>query len=296
MFNVFIRTKFIINRNFVLLLFVFFVFTNSLSSHDCISMDKAKSILEGTPKKPILVLNENITLEQAYCGQEKLNYLLNKKYSDKIGYKVGFTGKATQKRFDINTPATGVIYKHMFIENNGIIDYDFGYRPLIEPDFLVVVKSSDIMMSKTPLEVLSNLKSIHPYLELPALRFQKGSKINGKMMIAANILATKMIMGEGIKVESSEGFLDRIANIETVFLDQNNNIIQNAMASNLMGNPINVLMWLIDDFNKRNIVLKENDRISLGSVGKLFPLKEKTQYTYKFIGFKKDLSLTLNVN
>ena len=63
-----------------------------------------------------------------------------------------------------------------------------------------------------------------------------------------------------------------------------------------MGNPINVLMWLINDFNKRNIVLKENDRISLGSVGKLFPLKENTKYTYKFVGFKKELSLTLNVN
>ena len=152
------------------------------------------------------------------------------------------------------------------------------------------------MLSKTPLEVLSNLKSIHPYLELPALRFQKGTKINGKMMIAANLLATKMIMGEGIEVEASKNFLDKIANLETVFLDQNNNIIQSAKASNLMGNPINVLMWLIEDFNNRNIVLKENDRVSLGSVGKLFPLNKNTQYTYKFIGFKKELSLTLNVN
>ena len=46
----------------------------------------------------------------------------------------------------------------------------------------------------------------------------------------------------------------------------------------------------------RTDALKENDRISLGSVGKLFPLNKNTQYTYKFIGFKKELSLTLNVN
>ena len=285
-----------INKYFLLYIYGLLFFINNLVAHDCISMDKAKAIFEGAPKKPILVLNENITLEQAYCGQQKLNYLLNKKYNDKIGYKVGFTGEKLQKRFDINTPATGVIYEHMFIENNSTIDHDFGYRPLIEPDFLVVVKSSDIMNSKTPLEILKNLKSIHPYLELPALRFQKGIKINGKMMIAANILATKMVMGEGIKVESSTAFLDKIANIETLFLDQNNNIIQKEMTSNLMGNPINVLTWLIEDFNKREIVLKENDRISLGSVGKLFQLKEKTKYTYKFIGFKKDLSLTININ
>ena len=184
----------------------------------------------------------------------------------------------------------------MFLDNNSSIDHDFGYRPLIEPDFLVVIKSSDIMFAKSPLEALRNLKSIHPYLELPALRFQKGTNVNGNMMIAANILATKMIMGEGIEIENSEDFLNKIGNIETQLLDQNNNVIQKAYSSNLMGNPINVLMWLIEDFNKRKIILKENDRISLGSVGKLFPLKEKTQYTYKFIGFKKDLSLTLKVN
>jgi len=296
MIDTFIRIFLKIFKSITLLLFSLFVLINGLVAHECISMDNAKNIYEGIPDKPILVLNENITLEQAYCGQQKLNYLLNKKYKDKIGYKVGFTGKATQLRFDIKTPATGVIYEHMFIENNGKIGHDFGYRPLIEPDFLVVVKNSDIMLSKTPLEVLSNLKSIHPYIELPALRFQKGTKINGNMMIAANILATKMIMGEGIEVEASKNFLDKIANLETVFLDQNNNIIQSAKASNLMGNPINVLMWLIEDFNNRNIVLKENDRISLGSVGKLFPLNKNTQYTYKFIGFKKELSLTLNVN
>ena len=280
---------------YLIISFSLFISFN-IKSHDCLSMDQAKSIFEGIPDKPILVLNENITLEQAYCGQEKLNYLYKKKYNDKIGYKVGFTGKALQKRFDIRTPATGVIYKHMFIENNSSINHDFGYRTLIEPDFLVVVKSSDIMLAKSPLDALKNLKSIHPYIELPALRFQKGKKINGKMMIAANILATKMVMGEGIEVENSQEFLNKIGNIRTVFLDQSDNIIQEANSSNLMKNPINVLMWLIKDFNKRNITLKENDRISLGSVGKLFPLKPRTTYTYKFIGFKKELSLSININ
>ena len=151
MLYIFTRTGLVFFKKFILSFFSFFVLISGLAAHDCISMDKAKSIYEGIPNKPILVLNQNITLEQAYCGQQKLTYLLNKKYKDKIGYKVGFTGKATQKRFNIKTPATGVIYEHMFIENYGKIDHNFGYRPLIEPDFLVVVKNSDIMLSKTPL-------------------------------------------------------------------------------------------------------------------------------------------------
>lgn len=281
---------------FFFLIFEFYLLPTSISSHDCLSMDTAKAIFAGIPNKPITVLYQNITLEQAYCGQEKLNYLINKKYGDKIGYKVGFTGKALQKRFNVKTPATGVIYEHMFIDNNSNITHDFGYRPFIEPDFLVIIKSSDIMLSKTPLEALNNIKTIHPFLELPDLRFQKGKQINGKMMIAANILATKMVMGEGIEVESSEQFLNKLGNIETLLLDQNNNVIQKATSNNLMGNPINVLMWLINDFNNRGIKLKENDRISLGSVGTIYPLKQNTKYLYKFIGFKKELHLTVKVD
>ena len=84
----------------ILFLFIFtlpvIIPINNIKAHDCLSMDTAKAIFKNENKKPIQVLNEKITLEEAYCGQEKLNYLINKKYNDKVGYKVGFTGKLLQ--------------------------------------------------------------------------------------------------------------------------------------------------------------------------------------------------------
>ena len=287
--------KFTIKR-LTFILFCSLLFSRSIYSHDCISMDIIKSMFEGGLKNPILSIDDTISLEEAYCGQEKLNYFLKKKYNDHIGYKVGFTGKALQKRFNINTPATGVLYEHMFLENNSTIKHDFAYRPFIEPDFMVIVKSANIMKSKTPLEILENIKSIHPFMEIPALRFEKGKNINGNMLVAANMLATKMIMGEGIKVISTSDFLNKLSNIDTLFVDQNNNVIQDANTRNLMGNPINILSWLIKDFNERGISLKENDRLSLGAVGKLFPLAADTSYTYKFLGFNKEFSVKININ
>ena len=63
-----------------------------------------------------------------------------------------------------------------------------------------------------------------------------------------------------------------------------------------MGNPLNVLRWLIDDFNSREIVLKKGDRISLGSVGKLFPLTNNT-YKYYFEGYENEKNtVKLKVN
>jgi len=68
------------------------------------------------------------------------------------------------------------------------------------------------------------------------------------------------------------------------------------MSSNLMKNPINVLKWLIDDFNEKGIKLKANDRISLGSVGKLFPLQSGKSYIYTYKGFGQSSSVSINTN
>ena len=267
-----------------------------LSSHECIAFDKVKTILEGHPQKPISVVDNSITLESAYCVQEKLNFLINRKYNDKIGYKVGFTGKATQKMFEINTPAIGTLYKHMFVENAGSLNYDFGFRPLIEPDLMVIVKSKDIMKAKSNMEILKELESIHPYVEIASLRFEKGTKITGNMLVAANMLATKMVIGEGVKVEPNTSFMNKINSLQTIFKKADGDIIQKAPVSNLMGNPLNVMSWLIAYLNEKKILLKKGDRISLGSVGKLYPIQKDTSYVYILKGLDKDISLKININ
>ncbi|MBF95639.1 MAG: 2-keto-4-pentenoate hydratase [Alphaproteobacteria bacterium MarineAlpha9_Bin4] len=275
---------------------LYFLFLVGVNAHDCISFSQAKQFLAGFPTEPIKIIKENIALDEAYCAQEKLNYLIKKKHNDKIGYKVGFTGKALQDRFKINTPATGVLYKHMFLPNNSTIARDFGYRTFIEPDILVIVKDSKIMKATTKLEIIKNISSIHPFIEIPALRFKEGTKINGNMLIAANMLATKMIMAEGIKFSNDKEGVEKLSNLNTIFLDKDNNIIQNANTSNLMGNPLNVLKWLIEEFNTKGIALKKGDRISLGSVGKLFPLTKNT-FKYYFEGYtdeKHVIKVTVN--
>ena len=281
------------NRVFYLFFYIYFslltnitIIVSESNAHDCISFSQAQQILEGFPSKPITVIDNTLTLEEAYCAQDKLNYLIKKKFNDKIGYKVGFTGEALQKRFDIKTPAIGTIYNHMFLPNNSEISKSFGYRTLIEPDLLVVIKSKDIMNATTNLGILKNISSIHPFVEIPALRFKKGEKVNGNMLVATNMLATYMVMADGIQIDANEEGVNTLANIKTVFLDKNNNVIQTASTSNLMGNPLNVLQWLVNYLNKRGISLEKGDKISLGSVGKLFPLSENV-YKYYFEGFEE---------
>ena len=73
--------------------------------------------------------------------------------------------------------------------------------------------------------------------------------------------------------------------METVFSDETGEVIQSKPGSSLLGNPLKVVLWLVDEMKRRGETLKAGDRLSLGSVGKLFPLKESGKtYTYTLKG------------
>ena len=265
----------------IIYLTIIFCLINSFSYAACLSENKIIEIINGFPDTPIKGISGDITLDEAYCSQEKYVQALKSINGKVIGYKVGFTGKATQERFKINTPATAVLFEHMFIKNGSSIDKNFGHRTLIEPDLMMIVKNSNIMNAKNPLEASNYISSIHPFMELPALQIAEDEPMTGAVIVAINMVATKMVMGPGVLMQSTPEFIESLATMETIFEDEKGNIIQNSPGSSLMGNPMNVVMWLIEDFNKRGITLNAGDRISLGSVGKLFPLKEGNKtYTY----------------
>jgi 2-keto-4-pentenoate hydratase len=279
-------------------LIIITILINKLSYAECLSDEKIREIIEGAPNTPITGISGDITLEDAYCSQKKYINILKSLNGKPIGYKVGFTGKSTQERFKIKTPATAILFEHMFIKNGSSIDKNFGHRTLIEPDLMMIVKDSGIMNATNAIEASKHISSIHPYIELPALQIAKGEPITGAVIVAINMVATKMVMGPGILMQSNPEFIESLASMQTVFQDEMGTIIQKSPGSTLMGNPMNVVLWLIEEFNRKGITLKAGDRLSLGSVGKLFPLKENNKtYTYTLKGISEiapKVEITIN--
>ncbi|MBT3939313.1 MAG: hypothetical protein HOF44_06380 [Pelagibacterales bacterium] len=287
------------NKLIKIIALVFIIFLiNKFSYAECLSDQKIIEIVNAAPLSPITGINGDITLEDAYCSQKKYIKILKSLNGKPIGYKVGFTGKSTQERFKIKTPATAVLFEHMFIKNGSSIDKNFGHRTLIEPDLMMIVKDSGIMNATNAIEASKHISSIHPYMELPALQIAKGEPITGAVIVAINMVATKMIMGPGILMQSNPEFIESLASMQTIFKDEMGTIIQKSPGSTLMGNPMNVVLWLIEEFNRKGITLKAGDRLSLGSVGKLFPLKEENKtYTYSLNGISEiPAKVTITVN
>lgn len=251
----------------------------------CLDDATVAKLVAGYPTTPVSGIPTNLSLEDAYCTQAKYVALLRKRMGEPVGYKVGFTGKATQEQFGIPTPAFGVLFEPMFIADGGVIARNFGYRPLIEPDLMVIVKDAGIMTATTELEAATHLSSVHAFMELAAIQFAQDEKLTGPGLVALNIVATLMVIGPGAPIEATPAFVQALAAMETVFTDETGTVMQSAPASTLLGNPLRVVLWLVEEFKRRGETLKAGDRLSLGAVGKLFPLKEggKT-YTYTLNG------------
>ncbi|NIM28752.1 MAG: hydratase [Gammaproteobacteria bacterium] len=251
----------------------------------CLDDTRVAALVAGYPHTPISGLPADLSLDDAYCSQQKYVALLRRTMGEPVGYKVGFTGKPTQERFGIPAPATGLLFEPMFIEDGGRVARDFGYRPAIEPDLMVVVKDAGIMTASTELEVAEHLSSVHAFIELPAIQFAVEEKITGPGLVAVNIVATRMVQGPGAPVEATPAFVQAMADLQTVFSDETGTVIQKAPASTLLGNPLRVVLWLVDEFKRRGKTLRAGDRLSLGAVGRLFPLgQDGRTYIYTLDG------------
>ena len=97
----------------ITVLLVTFLITK-ISYAECLTDQKVKEIISGAPLTPITGISGDITLEDAYCSQKKYVNILKDLNGKPVGYKVGFTGKSTQERFKILTPATAILFEHMF--------------------------------------------------------------------------------------------------------------------------------------------------------------------------------------
>jgi len=86
-------------------------------------------------------------------------------------------------------------------------------------------------------------------------------------------------------VEATPEFVQALADMEAVFTDETGTVIQTEPGSNLLGHPLRVVLWLIDEMLSRGESLQAGQFISLGALGQLFPLNEggKT-YTLTYIG------------
>lgn len=222
------------------------------------------------------------------CTRAKLQAQLQAKMGKPIGYKAGLTNPAVQKRFDTDKPVWGVLYENMVLKSGATVDARFGARPLFEADLLVRVSSAAINQAKTPEEVLAAIDQVIPFMELPDLLVEAPPNLNGAGVTAINVGARLGIAGEPIAVPADaagrQQLIAQLANMQVILKDATGKELSAGKGSDVLGQPLNAVVWLARALAEQAMALKPGDLVSVGSFSALLPPEAGQTITLEYQG------------
>lgn len=217
------------------------------------------------------VLPGDTTLEDAYCAQKKYLAKLGRDLGDPVGYKAGLTNRPLQERFGATEPLGGVMFAPMLLSSGASLDAKYGVRPVYEADLIVTVKDERINEARTPEEALQYLGEVVPFIELLDLVPAEASSLNLATIAAYNIVSRHGVTGKGIPIQDTPEFVQALADMKSITTDDTGRVIQVARGSDILGNPLNVVLWLTRHVNAQGGRLRSGDVLSLGAMGKFHP-------------------------
>ena len=242
----------------------------------CLSDDQVATLFAAYQARKPAPNPEGLSAADGECSRAKFNTLLEKQLGKSVGYKAGLTNPAVQKRFNADAPVWGALYQPMLLAEGVKVDAAFGARALYEADLLVRVSDLAINRATTAEEVLVTIDQLIPFIELPDLVVEAPPKLNGAAITAINVGARLGVVGTPIAVQYSTEFSQRLRDME-VIVKADGQEVDRGTGSDVLGHPLNAVVWLVRDLARSGQALKVGDLVSLGSFSKLMPPKPGLQ-------------------
>ncbi|WJS84614.1 hydratase [Paracoccus sp. TOH] len=207
------------------------------------------------------------TVEDGICAYAAFRSILEAELGPPVGVKVGFTSKPVQERFGVTAPVTGALFAPMLLPDGARLSLKGSRAPFFEADLVVTVGSAAIMQARTREEVAAALRDVRPFIELPDIALQKDVAPTGPLMAAYGVTPWRGVLGRGIAMADLDDPVADLAAL-TVNLKLDGKSIGTGSGEMLLGHPLDVVLWLVE---QGSYELKPGSVISLGSLGSLHP-------------------------
>jgi 2-keto-4-pentenoate hydratase len=258
----------------------------------CLSDTEVQAMVDSYRARQPAANPEGLSTADGVCSRDKLLKLFDAQYGRPIGYKAGLTNPAVQKRFNHDAPVWGALYAPMLLQDGATVDAAFGARPLFEADLLVRVSDAAIAKARTPDEVLAAIDQVIPFIELPDLVVQAPGKLNGAAISAINVGARLGVMGTPIAVQHNAELANALLDM-TAVVKGDGAELDRGKGSDVLGHPLNAVVWLAQDLASGGRALKPGDLVSLGSFSKLLPPKPGLVVEVQYLGLPGNPTVTV---
>ena len=243
----------------------------------------SRSLLASQPVQP--VLPPGSSLADGLCAQGKLVPLMSPTLGRVVGWKVGLTNDAAQRRFGVPHPVAAPIYESTVgTRSGGTVAMPYAAVPTVEADLVVRVRDAGIAAAgKDRVEILRHLDQVIPFIEMPDLALADMSRMDGPNLLAIGVGARLGVVGTPFEPPATEDFAARLGSM-TVRIADDTKELSSAPGTALLGHPLDVIPWLVQDLAARGVALKAGDLISLGGFSPALPAQAGRSYTVTYTG------------
>ena len=246
-------------------------------------------------REPLPLPPRALSMEQARCASRTFLKSIIPSAGRIVGYKseqMPMIGEDGQQKM---VAVRGNLLERMLLPNGVALSASrYATQPRMEADMVVVVRSAAIHDAQTPREVLASLSAIIPFIELPDLAYQDYAQMNAADATVVNANARFGVLGTPIPINVDQEMVDQLAEMTVRLTDKDGNELEAVKGSSLQGNPLNAVLWQIQDLEKAGIRLRPGDILSLGAFGKRFKPEAGKSYRMSYEGLPGNPSVIVN--
>lgn len=200
------------------------------------------------------------TIQKAYVGKLLAN--------DKIaGFKAGLTSQAGQQKFGVNAPVAGVLLTSGKLADGVTVDTAKFAALMLETEIGYVLGKPITQPVKDVAELQAAVKGVMPAIELPDLGFTDMKNLKGVDIIAANVSARQMIVGQERPVAGVD------VNAITLSLTLNGQEVNKGKGTDALGDQWQAALWLVNTMVAQGWTLEPGAVLITGALGNMLPGK-----------------------
>jgi 2-keto-4-pentenoate hydratase len=196
---------------------------------------------------------------EAYRLQDELRAALGARGERLIGWKAGFTNKATQTAFGATEPVCGFLLADGVFASRAEVPISRFAALAVEAEIAFVMREDLAGPGVTPPRALMAVAGALPALELIDQRFS--GKAIGTDVVVDGVYANAIVLGAPLTPVAT---LDLA--LEGLVYELNGTMAATNTAAEVMGSPANSLAWLANHLGARGLGLRTGDIVMSGSV------------------------------
>lgn len=237
-----------------------------------------------TPIQTLTPKHEGMTMEDAYMIQKSGLEMRLKDGAIVIGRKIGITSRGMMKQLNCDTPDYGYLLNSMMLyEGQKCIRKELNI-PIVEGEIAFIMGEDIKGPGVTTADILNSTAWIVPCFEVCDGRYPNW-KVTVRDTISDNAGASRFVLGSSPK---------RVSDVNLRYvgmvIEKNGEFIDSAAGAEVMGSPLNSMMWLVNKLAEFGDGLNKGDIVLSGAFMSAIPAEAGDAFCLTVDGFP---SLTL---